>query len=119
MDKTPVEVSESEEGLYLLHVRRRSPFQDSLNLSRIHADTVSRNDQAQVQDFGLVELALVYVKLQASFLQRLQYSLYVFSVVFQVVTVDQDVVYICRAEYVQERAKDIIYIMLEGTRSIC
>ena len=54
-----VEVNEAYEGLHISPVLQDGPLVDSSNLNRVHLNLVFRDDQSEVLDLPLIELALL------------------------------------------------------------
>jgi hypothetical protein len=63
INKPSVEVREAKEGSYVLYVVRAFLVYDSLYFPRVHPYPVGANNVAKVDNFGLIELAFVDVKL--------------------------------------------------------
>ena len=57
--KTPIEVTEPQEGLYILDFLRFWPVQDSLHLGFCHGESVHREDVPKILHGVHVELTLV------------------------------------------------------------
>jgi len=53
-----VEVNEAYEGLHISPVLQGGPLVDSSNLNRVHLNLVFRDNQSEVLDLPLIELAL-------------------------------------------------------------
>jgi len=54
-----VEVYEAYKGLHVSLVLQDGPFADFGNFNRVHHDLILRNDQSEVFNLFLVELALL------------------------------------------------------------
>ena len=72
LDEPSIEVGESEEGLYLLLVRRSGPLGDTGNLDWIHRDGVVGDDDSEVLNRGFLEFAFVGTEVELMLLQQLQ-----------------------------------------------
>ena len=59
LDEVTVEVNEAYEGLHVSSALWGGPLADSGNLNRVHRNRVLRDDQPEVFNLLLVELALL------------------------------------------------------------
>ena len=60
-NKTSVEIGEAEERLDVSDRSRDGPMRDSVQLLRVHLDSVGAKEVSEVLEFGLIELALLDV----------------------------------------------------------
>jgi hypothetical protein len=58
VNEAPIEVTKTEERLYVLHFPRYRPVRNSGNLVRHHAETIGQQNVAEVLTSGDAELAL-------------------------------------------------------------
>ena len=58
LDKTPVEVREAQEALYIMYILRSFPVKDSLDLSRVHLHTITADNESKKGCLGNDEVTL-------------------------------------------------------------
>ncbi|KIJ07308.1 hypothetical protein PAXINDRAFT_90636, partial [Paxillus involutus ATCC 200175] len=58
-DKSSIEVTEAEEGLYGFHIFGNVPLSDGIKFDRVHLDNAFFKDQSEVVDFFDIELAFL------------------------------------------------------------
>jgi hypothetical protein len=86
----------------------------SSNLFRIHFDTLHTDDEAQVFDLLVVELAFLWFEVQACLLQCFQDPVDMFLVFFKSVGVNEGIIKICSAKSVEVGSENIVDEILEG-----
>jgi hypothetical protein len=59
LDKVSVEIGEPDETPNFFEFRRWCPISDGLYLDRVHGNFAGADDQSEVVDMGLLELALL------------------------------------------------------------
>src|SRR5260221_8933133 len=64
MDKLLIEVHKAKEGLDLLDLHWGQPLHNSADLHQIHSNMVFRDDQSEVFDLLLLELAFLWLEKQ-------------------------------------------------------
>jgi hypothetical protein len=62
LDKAAVEITESKEALDVLFGFWNRPFDDALDLDRVHGHLVVRNDHAEVFDLRFLKLAFFWLE---------------------------------------------------------
>ena len=95
-DEPAIEISEPNERLDFLFVRRGWPFRYAGNLDGVHLDLVVRDDHAEILDTGLFELALLVSEVQMVFAHAIQDDSGDPVMFFEAVCEDEDVVEVDR-----------------------
>ena len=94
------------------------PILDGPDLGRIHLQTFSRKNEAEVLDRVGGEMTLVRTGIETMFAETTENLVDMLLVFRRVVRVDEDVVKIDGNIYVEEITKDVIHESLESSWSI-
>src|SRR3984893_13253748 len=119
MDKTAIEIGESEEGLYNFDLPWSGPFPYGFNLSHVHRKYSWRQYKSEVFHSFSMKSTLCWVQEETILLEPLEYLSDMFNMLFQVLGVDEDVVKVDDHEHVKEVREDVIHEVLEGGGGIC
>jgi len=112
------EIHTADELSYTLDRCWAFPCSDRGGLLLIHFEPILANIHAQELNFGLVELALLWVAEQPSFPQVLEGILYSLDMVFLVLMMIKHVVKVVFKVLVEQWGKDLIHVLLEAQWSI-
>ena len=63
-DKPAIEIGKLDEPLYIFEVFRCRPLRNCLDLSRVHSDGASANEETEVFDFVSLEFAFLWAEKQ-------------------------------------------------------
>ena len=95
-DEPAIEISEPDEGLDFLFVRRGWPFCYTGDFDGIHLNLVVRDDHAEVLDMGPFKLALLVSEIEVVFVLAIQDDSSDWAMFFEAVCEDEDVVEVDR-----------------------
>jgi hypothetical protein len=113
-----IEVGEAKERLNIFDFVRFGPVEDSLNFALVHMESIRSENESEILDGRLGELAFFSLSVELMLSEASEYFTDVFLVVFWVVWIDKDVIEINHNGYIEHVRKDVIDKMLESSRSI-
>ncbi|KIJ06569.1 hypothetical protein PAXINDRAFT_91808, partial [Paxillus involutus ATCC 200175] len=74
-NEATIKINKTEERLEFLFGGGGRPVENTLNLDRVHADLVLRDDQAQVLDFGSFEFTFLRFEVEFVLTENVKYTL--------------------------------------------
>ena len=92
LDEATVEIGEAQEGLYLLLATRCRPFRNSGDLHWVHLCLSMGDDESEVLNLGLGELALVMTEVEFVLPELFQHQAGHLVMLFHCLCEDQDIV---------------------------
>ena len=116
LNETAVEVVEAVKLENVSSRSRSLLFKDSPNLLGIYLKPVSANDQAEELSLSNKELAFRQLSIESYLSEALQDFADVFFVFFLGLTINQDIVKVCRIELVEVVVERVVNKPLEGRR---
>src|SRR5258708_339375 len=119
MDKLPIEVHKAKEGLDLLDLHWGQPLHNSVDICWIDSDMVFRDDQSEVFDLLLLELAFLWLEKQPLPLEGSKDLVDNLLVFREGGGVDEDVIHVAYDfTMINELMKDVIHHRLEHHRGV-
>ena len=73
-DEPAVDINEAHEGLHLFLVRGRWPICYACDFDGVHLDMIERDDDSEIFDPLLLELALLHAKVELVLVEEFEYE---------------------------------------------
>ena len=108
----------TEKASKLLHILRRFPFNNGLNLGRVNLNALGRDNMPKINHFFQPELALGKLGIQLVFSQFIKHQPEMFLMFFLILRKDQNVVEIEQDKLILEWRENIVHQSIKSRRSI-
>jgi hypothetical protein len=118
LDKTPIEVGKTKEGLDIMDRLRFGPTSDSLDLVGCHGNAIGRDDITKKLDGGFVELAFLGLGVKSISSKTLQDLTHMAFMLSGIAREDQDVVEVDEDIDIEKVSEEVIHPLLERCRGI-
>lgn len=118
INETLVKVTETQKELNILDILGFWPVQDCLDFVRGHLEALRTEDVTEIFNSIKMILTFVCVSVKSMSMELLEDFLDMFSVFFQVIRVDQDIIEIYNHEDVNHVREGVIHKILESSQSI-
>ena len=113
-----VEITESEERLYVFDIPRFWPFQDCLDFVRGHPEALGGKNISEVFHSIGMKLTFIHASIESVFPEVSENLTDMFLVLGGVVGIDENVVKVDDDGNVNHIGKDVIHKTLESSRSV-